>query len=79
MLRRLRVQILGMATAADRLHVMQLASAAIKLADVQHKFECADILREISGMLMQTDMSDATARGLLDTRLIEALNLAASR
>lgn len=79
MLRRLRVQILGMQSAADRLHVMQLAAAAAKQAEVQRSFPCADIIREVSREVMRANLQDATIRASLDSRLIDALNIAAPR
>lgn len=79
MLRRVRVQILGMSSSADRMHVMQLITAATSQAELQRNLACADIIRDISRTLMSTHLTDAALRARLDSRLIDALNAANPR
>ena len=75
LLRRLRVQLIGMYSPDDRRRVQQLLLAAIHQAHVQRMFDCADALKRAEQILRTGPAGDVSRA---DTALLEAMTLATS-
>lgn len=74
LLRRLRVQMSGLATAEERRHALQIMSAAISEAQRQGLRACAGALQEADRALRQ---GGASAASFADEKVVEAMNAAA--
>lgn len=75
LLRRLRVQLLGIYSQEDRLRVLQLLSAATYEAHRQKLYECSAALQRADRALRNGPSGDIAAA---DSVLQEAMNLAAA-
>ncbi len=74
LLRRVRVQLLGIYSAEDRLRVLQLLSATTQEAHRQRLYECAKALQQAERLLRSGPSGDVTAA---DAALQQAMSLAA--
>lgn len=74
MMRRLRVQMLGLSTADDRRHTLQILAAAITEAERLRYYRCADSLKQADQILRTSGDPQAA-----DVRLTEAANHAAAQ
>jgi hypothetical protein len=70
LLRRLRVQLLGMYTPDDRARALQLLSGAISEALRQQLFECAESLKRADRMLRTGPAGDLSE---VDAAILEAM------
>ena len=77
MIRRLRVQLLGLTTSNDKTHLMQLSRAAINQALAQRKIGAADLIKEAAAMVQAARTMDSNLVQAADAKLIRALDLAA--
>lgn len=77
MIRRLRVQLLGLNTPQDKAHMLQLARAAISQAQAQRKLGAADLIKEAAGLVHASRATDPKFIETVDAKLIQALNLSA--
>lgn len=75
LLRRLRVQLLGIYSHEDRLRVLQLLAAATHEAHRQRLYECAQALQRADRALRTGPSGDVSST---DAVLQEAMNLAAA-
>ncbi|MBI3439226.1 MAG: hypothetical protein HY054_11370 [Proteobacteria bacterium] len=75
LLRRLRVQLLGIYSQEDRLRVLQLLAAATYEAHRQRLYECASTLQRAERILRSGPAGDIAAA---DAALQEALGLASA-
>lgn len=75
LLRRVRVQLTGLATPEERKHALQLLSAAIGEAQRQRLHQCVRALQDADHALR---VGGAGARAAADASLVEAMNLAAT-
>ena len=75
LLRRLRVQLIGMYTPEDRRRVQQLLLAAIHQAQRQRMFDCADALKRAEHLLRTGPAGDLSKA---DAALLEAMTLASA-
>jgi hypothetical protein len=73
LLRRLRVQLLGIYSAEDRLRVLQTLNGAIHEAQRQHMHECATALKRADHILRSGPAGNVAAA---DTALQEAMGCA---
>ncbi|MDX2276063.1 MAG: hypothetical protein NW206_11495 [Hyphomonadaceae bacterium] len=76
MIRRLRVQLLGLHTPHDKTHMMQLARAAILQAQTQRKIATADLIKEAASLVHSARHIDPALAQLVDAKLIDALDKA---
>lgn len=76
LLRRLRVQMLGLNTPDERRRTLQLLTAAISEAERQRFFQCADALKQADAVLRQSAATNTTTA---DAWITEAMNYAATR
>jgi hypothetical protein len=77
MIRRLRVHLLGLKTPQEKTLMLQLARVAITHAEMLGKMGAADLIKESAKLVMATHMPDSDFVQKVDSKLIEALNLAA--
>jgi hypothetical protein len=75
MIRRLRVQMMGMETADDHRLALQILSTAISESERLRCFQCADALKQADRVLRSEGPRAATAA---EAHLIEAHNIAAN-
>jgi hypothetical protein len=76
MIRRLRVQLLGLSTQQEKTLLLQLARAAITQAEVQRKPRAADFIKEGAKMIQAAYTLDSRLIQAVDTKFVEALNYA---
>jgi hypothetical protein len=75
MLRRARVQMLGLNTPEERRRVLALLSAAINEAERQQLFQCADSLKQAEQILRASAAKDSSAA---EACINDAMNHAAA-
>jgi hypothetical protein len=76
MIRRIRVQLLSLEMQHDKTMLLQLARAAITQAEIQRKLGAADLIKEAAKMVHMRHKPDSDFIASIDSKLIEALNLA---